>query len=81
MPIFASWPRNAAVDSLLVLLQNRNGMDAARRRCIACMDPGIGWVGTWTVPERSMSNPRIGGRGAIAAQCGSGTGQSCTMEM
>jgi hypothetical protein len=76
IPILASVLRNAAVDSLLVLLQNRNGIDEARRRCIACADPGIGWVPIWMVPERSMSKPRMVGRGAIAARFRSGTRKS-----
>jgi hypothetical protein len=42
IPILASWLRNAIVDCLLVLLQNRNGIDEARRRCIARVDPGMG---------------------------------------
>jgi hypothetical protein len=35
-------------------------------------------VPTWKVPERSMRIPRIADRGAIAAWCGSVTGQSRT---
>jgi hypothetical protein len=64
MPILASLSRNASVDSLLVLLQKRNGMNESLRRCIASGDPGVGCVATWTVPERSMSNARIVGRRA-----------------
>jgi hypothetical protein len=42
IPIFASFSRTSVVDSLLVLLQKRNGMDEARRRCIAWGDLAIG---------------------------------------
>jgi hypothetical protein len=67
MPILASLSRNAAVDSLLVLLQKRNGIDESLRRCIASGDPRVGFVATWTVPERSMSNALIVGRSAIGS--------------
>ena len=64
MPILASLSRNAAVDSLLVLLQKRNGIDESLRRRIASGDSGVGCVAMWRVPERSMSNARIVGRSA-----------------
>lgn len=65
MPMLASCLRNADVDSLLVLLQKRKGIDEDRRRCIACGDMAIGCVAVWTVPERSMRSALITGRWAM----------------
>lgn len=62
IPILASLFRNEAVDSLLVLLQKRKGIDEARMRCIACGAIAIGWVSMWTVPERSISSALMAGR-------------------
>ena len=42
MPILVSLSHNSAVDSLLVLLQKRNGIEESLRRCIASGDPGVG---------------------------------------
>lgn len=62
IPILVSLFRNEAVDSLLVLLQKRNGNEEARRRRIASGDLAIGWVAVWIVPERSTSSALIAGR-------------------
>ena len=48
---------------MLVLLHNLNGSPAERRRSRACTAPGVGLDPTCSVPETSMSNPRIRGRG------------------
>lgn len=52
----------SVVDSLLVLLQNRKGMLASRRRVSACAAPGVGVVPISSVPEISMRRAQSGGR-------------------
>jgi hypothetical protein len=55
--------RKAAVDSLLVLLQNLKGTAAFLSLCRASMALGVGVLPICKVPERSMRIARITGRG------------------
>lgn len=45
-----------------MLLQNRKGMLASRRRVSACAAPGVGVVPISSVPEISMRRAQSGGR-------------------
>ena len=68
-PIPTNLPRKAAVDSLLVLLQNLKGTAAFLRLWIASMALGVGVLPICRVPERSMRIARIAGRACVGIIC------------
>lgn len=61
-PICCNRVHRSAFDSLLVLLQKRNGILAARSFRSAAIAPGVGSEPMWRVPERSIRRAAIGGR-------------------
>jgi len=61
-PILVNFWRKAAVDAVLVLLQNRKGTAAFLSRCNASRALGVGVSPICSVPERSIRIARNTGR-------------------